>query len=53
MFGISTKFQTIDNTIELLANEGKVTANRLFLRIAFPAVDARLLENPDLNLLDL
>ena len=42
-----------DNTIELLCNDGKVTANRLFLRIASSAVHARLLENPDLNILDL
>ena len=42
-----------NNTIEVLANDGKITANRLFLRLASGVVHAKLLENPDLNILDL
>ena len=42
-----------DNSVELLANDGKITANRLFLRLASPAVHSKLLENPDLKMIDL
>ena len=39
--------------IELLANDGKITANRISLRLASSAVHAKLLENPDLTILDM
>ena len=39
--------------IELLANDGKITANRMSLRLASSAVHAKLLENPDLTILDM
>ena len=39
--------------IELLANDGKITANRMSLRLASSAVHAMLLENPDLTILDM
>ena len=39
--------------IEILANDGKITANRICLRFASSAVHAKLLENPDLTILDM
>ena len=39
--------------IELLANDGKLTANRTGLRLASSAVHAKLLENPNLTILDM
>ena len=39
--------------IELLANDGKITANRMSLRLASAALHAMLLENPDLTILDM
>ena len=39
--------------IELLANDGKITANRMSLRLASPTIHAQLLENPDLAVLDM
>ena len=39
--------------IELLANDGKITANRISLQFASSAVHAKLLENPDLTILDM
>ena len=37
----------------LLAIDGKITANRISLHFASTAVHAKLLENPDLTMLDL
>ena len=42
-----------DKYVELLANDGKITANRLLLRLASPVVHSKLLENPDLKIFDL
>ena len=39
-----------DNSVELLANDGKITANRLLLRLASPVVHSKLLANPDLKI---
>merc|ERR1712029_531066 len=39
--------------IGLLANDGKVAANRTMLRLVSPLVHAKLVENPNLNLLDM
>ena len=39
--------------IVLLANDGKITANRMSLRLASPTIHAQLLENPDLAVLDM
>ena len=39
--------------IELLTNDGKITANRMSLRLASSALHAKLLENPDLTILDM
>ena len=39
--------------IELLTNDGKITANRMSLRLTSSAVHAKLLENPDLTILDM
>merc|ERR1712111_304589 len=39
--------------IGLLANDGKVAANRTILRLVSPLVHAKLVENPNLNLLDM
>ena len=39
--------------IELLANDGKLTANRTGLRLASSAIHAKLLENPNLTILDM
>ena len=39
--------------IGLLANDGKVAANRTMLRLVSPPVHAKLVENPNLNLLDM
>ena len=39
--------------IELLANDGKIIANRISLQFASSAVHAKLLENPDLTILDM
>ena len=47
------KITDLPETIELLANDGIIDANRLFLRFASPVVHAKLVENPDLTLLDL
>jgi len=41
------------DTIELLANDGKVTANRAFLRLASPAIHKQLMENPEIAIFDL
>ena len=38
--------------IELLANDGKITANSVSLQLASSVVHAKLLENPDLTILD-
>ena len=47
------KVDDVPETIEVLANDGKISANRFFLRIASPAVHTKLVENPDLTILDL
>ena len=39
--------------IEILANDGKITANRISLLLASSAVHGMLLENPDLTILDM
>ena len=36
------------DTIELLANDGKVIANRAFLRLASSAIHKQLTENPEI-----
>ena len=39
--------------IELLANDGKITANCISQLLTSSAVHAKLLENPDLTILDM
>ena len=39
--------------IEILANDGKITANRISLLLVSSTVHAKLLENPDLTILDM
>ena len=41
------------DTIELLANDGKVTANRYFLCLASSAIHKRLMENPEITIFDM
>ena len=41
------------DTIELLANDGKVTANRYFLCLASSAIFKRLMENPEITIFDM
>ena len=41
------------DTIELLANDGKVTANRIFLCLASSAIHKRLEENPEITIFDM
>ena len=41
------------DTIELLANDGKVTANRIFLCLASSAIHKRLEENPEITFFDM
>ena len=41
------------DTIELLANDGKVTANRAFLRLASSAIHKQLTENPEITIFDM
>ena len=41
------------DTIELLANDGKVTANRAFLRLASSAIHRQLIENPEVTIFDM
>ena len=38
------------DTVELLANDGKVSANRAFLQLASSAVDRQLTENPEITI---
>ena len=47
------KVDDIPETIEVLANDGKISVNRFFLRIASPVVHTKLVENPDLTIIDL
>jgi len=44
--------EIVPDTIELLANDGKVIANRAFLRLASPAIHKQLMENPEITIFD-
>ena len=45
--------EIVPDTIELLSNDGKVTANRAFLRLASPAIHKQLMENPEITIFDM
>ena len=45
--------EIVPDTIELLANDGKVTANRIFLCLASSAIHKRLEENPEITIFDM
>jgi len=45
--------EIVPDTIELLANDGKVIANRAFLRLASPAIHKQLMENPEITIFDM
>ena len=45
--------EIVPDTIELLANDSKVTANRAFLRLASPAIHKQLMENPEITIFDM
>ena len=48
-----SRIREIPDIIDLLAYDGKVTANLTFLRLTSSVVHAKLLENPDLFIIDL
>ena len=47
-----SRLDEIPDKIGLLASDGKVTANRTILRLVSSPVHTKLLENPDLTILD-
>ena len=49
---ISHVSEMYPDTVELLANDGKITANRAFLRLASPTMHKQLMENPDIAIFD-
>ena len=50
---ISRVAEMYPDTVELLANDGKITANRAFLRLASSAIHKQLTENPDVTIFDM
>lgn len=53
VMNVSLLEEIIPDKIGLLANDGKVAANRTILRLVSPPVHAKLVDNPNLNLLDM
>ena len=53
MMNVSLLEEIIPDKIGLLANDGKVATNRTILRLVSPPVHAKLVDNPNLNLLDM
>ena len=50
---ISHVSDIVSDTVELLANDGKITANRAVLRLASPAMHKQLMENPEITIFDM
>ena len=50
---ISRMNEIVPDSIELLANDGKVPANRAFLRLASYAIHKQLTENPEITIFDM
>ena len=48
-----SRISEIPDTVELLTHDGKVTANRSFLRVASSVIHDTFLKNPDLTVFDL
>ena len=53
VMNVSLLEEIIPDKIGLLANDGKVATNRTILRLVSPPVHAKLVDNPNLNLLDM
>ena len=48
-----SRINELQNTVEILTHDGKITANRCFLRAASSVIHDNCLKNPDLTVLDL
>ena len=50
---ISRVGEIVPDTVELLANDGKIIANRAYLRLASAALHKQLTENPEIAIFDM
>jgi len=50
---ISRVNEIVPDTVELLANDGKITTNRALLRFASSAIHKQLSENPEITIFDM